>query len=711
MEEKEQNKENKDEEEKKRLEEEELQKRKKEEEEHQKRLKEEENREKKNLEKYRINYHLLNSSQPITKITAICPICTGVPNISLSLNSEKGHYVKCFGCRYCYCCSHPRSKTLDDYISIMVKMHQDNLKCDIHKEKGQEEEAYFSCEICQKWMCEECINNHVKEYQSHNYYIIRKNIKEDNNSTCYKHNKEYKYYITDGFAFGYHACESCKIRYGSDDVLTTINREEGECCFNQLKQIIKEGVEYLDIYCKNIYENLSNSIKDDPSLTQKAKDIYDKFLIRNRRLLFYYQMLINTGTPSFMNATLIKNISKCLLTKFDKINIEFTGKLNKEQIEQILNFFETNYMFGTKEYELKELNDLIDIKEIAAFEKEKEIKKKTVQENKELKKEENDEKEKEKEEEEEKFVYIGIIIIEKNIIICGTENGDIHVFEIDNSSLNSKFIRTKKAHEKSLISLDNIKSTSNKFVTCDEKDIKIWQFIKKDNKEYVINCETTFKKISESDLTYLYVLNYSDSISFINEDNKVIILNTYYKPFFKVSFDLDLKGLYQIDSDDENSGLFIVCGEKLVLYNLIGKIDYKGFINCEPFSAKSFCYIGNNKLLVGGNSKISIVNVKDMKLEYIIEMSPAECTCFLKFKNIILCGYGDTSGCSFWSRGVAQEKTTKFLILKQNKDNIDKFYLENDFNEFGIIDAKFIAPDKFISCFYKDNRLKIFELK
>ena len=38
----------------------------------------------------------------------------------------------------------------------------------------------------------------------------------------------------------------------------------------------------------------------------------------------------------------------------------------------------------------------------------------------------------------------------------------------------------QKAHEKSLISLDNIKSTSNKFVTCDENDIKIWQFIKKE---------------------------------------------------------------------------------------------------------------------------------------------------------------------------------------------------------------------------------------
>ena len=78
-------------------------------------------------------------------------MCTEIPDINLGLNNES-HYVKCETCRYCYCCSHPKAKTLDDYISIMVKINQKNLKCDLCKEKNKDEEAYFSCELCQKWM-------------------------------------------------------------------------------------------------------------------------------------------------------------------------------------------------------------------------------------------------------------------------------------------------------------------------------------------------------------------------------------------------------------------------------------------------------------------------------------------------------------------------------------------------------------------------------
>lgn len=153
-------------------------------------------REKKNLEKFRINFLSFKTSQPITDLKTLCPKCSSIPDINLSLNPESGHNVKCMRCRYCYCCSNPHSKTLDDYISIMAKIHQDNIKCDIHKEKGEDIEGYFSCELCQKWMCEDCINNHIneKENEQHNYYIIRKAIKDSNSNTfCRKHNLEYSY--------------------------------------------------------------------------------------------------------------------------------------------------------------------------------------------------------------------------------------------------------------------------------------------------------------------------------------------------------------------------------------------------------------------------------------------------------------------------------------------------------------------------------------
>ena len=78
-----------------------------------------------------------------------------------------------------------------------------------------------------------------------------------------------------------------------------------------------------------------------------------------------------------------------------------------------------------------------------------------------------------------KYEYIDVIVLDKNIIIGGESNGELHIFEIDNSSIESKCIIDQKAHIKSLIYMDNIKDNNNRFVTCDEKEIKIWLYKKK----------------------------------------------------------------------------------------------------------------------------------------------------------------------------------------------------------------------------------------
>ena len=295
-------------------------------------------------------------------------MCNEIPDIHLSTDSEKGHYVKCNACRYCYCCSHPRTETLDDYISVMVKIQQENIKCDVHKEKGIDKEGYFSCEYCQKWMCEECINKHIKEKKEHYYYIIRKVAKYDLHTHCLRHNlEEYSYYLTEDFMIGYHLCILCNFDDDDPDIdIVRIPIEKGACFLNQLKEILKNGVEYLDNYCQNIYNHLIKSIKNNPYLLKKAKEIYEKFLIRNRRVLFYYQMCINAGTPSIANYNLIKNISSLLFTKFEKINISLTKKLNKEDINKILNFFDKNYIVGFEERIMEETNEF-NIKEICTI--------------------------------------------------------------------------------------------------------------------------------------------------------------------------------------------------------------------------------------------------------------------------------------------------------------------------------------------------------
>ena len=318
-------------------------------------------------------------------------MCTEIPNIHLSLDSEKGHYVKCNSCRYCYCCSNPKSKTLEAYICIMAKIQQDNIKCDIHKEKGVDEEGYFSCEYCQQWMCEECINKHIKSKEKHRYYIIRKAPHDDLHTHCPQHNlEEYKYYVTEDFMLGFHCCKFCQIDDDDPDMdVIRIPIEKGECYVNQLKEIIKNGAEYLDKYCKNIYGHLIKSINGDPDLITKANEIYDNFLIRNRRALFYYQMAINAATPSVANHNLIDNIESLLNTNFAKIKIPLLKPFNKEEIDIVLKFFEKNYIVGREVIEVEDVKEF-QIKEINTIKKE-------IDKPKEIEEEKKDKKDEEKE--------------------------------------------------------------------------------------------------------------------------------------------------------------------------------------------------------------------------------------------------------------------------------------------------------------------------
>ena len=82
-----------------------------------------------------------------------------------------------------------------------------------------------------------------------------------------------------------------------------------------------------------------------------------------------------------------------------------------------------------------------------------------------------------------------------------------------------------------------------------------------------------------------------------------------------------------------------------------------------------------------------------------------------EFKDIILCGYGDTSECSCWSNGIAESKSTKFIVIKKNDENYEYHYLEDEFYNYGITNALFVDKDKFISCFYNNDCIKIFQLK
>ena len=299
-----------------------------------------------------------------------------------------------------------------------------------------------------------------------------------------------------------------------------------------------------------------------------------------------------------------------------------------------------------------------------------------------------------------------------NIICTCSKDGYIHFFNLNNANTNGKYILSKKGHVNEIKSVDNMKNTTNKFVTCDAEVFKLWILnLKKNN--YTIECETVFKNESNADLKFLYVLNNSNSISFANNNNDVIILNTFYKVFFKVNFgDNSIRVLYQIKSEDDNCGKFIIgTDENIILFQVIGKVDYIGNIKCGCFYGKTLYYMGNNILIVGDNNNVYLINIKNLQLEYTFKFRNAESSCFLKFNDMILYAYGDTSNCGVWSNGIACSKKTKFGVIKKNKEKYDSFLISDEFYNCGIADALWLDSNKFINCFYDDDNLKIFEIK
>ena len=673
--------------------------RKEEEEKRIKEKKEKEEREIKNLLPYRIDYFSFPSSRPITSIKCFCPHCAEIPNISLGYKNESGNYVKCDQCRYCYCCSNPKIKTLDDYISLMVKVHKDYF-CEVHDKKEEKQKGYFSCELCQKWMCEKCINEDIKKNKEHYYYIIRIPYEENIHTNCAKHNfKEYEYFIADeDFMCGYHICEDCEFddenNYGND--IYHLNKELGVCYVNQVKDLIEIGVVYLDDYCKKLYDRLIKSIGKDENLINKAKELYKKFIIRNRRVLFFYQMSINTATPSCTNYVLIKNISKLLYTKFDRVNVsEGNNMFNQDEIKKVLDFFENNYIVGINKKKIEDVNDFI-ITEISKIEKDP---------NKIIL---ND-----KEEDKYNRRFIGMILLnEKNVCTC-SENGYIYIFHIKNNNFEGEHLLSLKAHEENVIGLDKIKDKSLKFITCDKKSIKIWNYsLDNNNKVKEIQCETTLEQ--KIPIKLIYVLNYSKNISFVDENDCVIILNQYYETFCQLIYrNRNLKTLYQIDSKDNNDKIFII-GERdnIFFWDLIEKPKRRGTIECDCIPGNSIYYWKNDILLVGGFSQLSIININSLKYEYIIKCGECEFNCFFHFNDGILCGYCNTSQSSSFSYGIAEDKFTQFFFLKKGNNGKYEYYLiEDKFHDKGITNALWIDKDIFISSFHFDDILKVFKLK
>ena len=121
-------------------------------------------------------------------------------------------------------------------------------------------------------------------------------------------------------------------------------------------------------------------------------------------------MVVNAATPFYSNYNLINNISNLLFTKFEKIDITLSQKLNDEEIKKILLFFENNYIVGKEKKKMKDIKEFY-IKVKSTFRKDEEKTNKVTKQK--IKKGKDDESDDEK-----KIHYTGIILLNNNINMC-----------------------------------------------------------------------------------------------------------------------------------------------------------------------------------------------------------------------------------------------------------------------------------------------------
>ena len=69
---------------------------------------------------------------------------------------------------------------------ILKQSNLKNLKKGKKNEKNIKEPAFFSCELCQKWMCENCINEHIQKENDHQFYLIQKASEDNFQTNCFK---------------------------------------------------------------------------------------------------------------------------------------------------------------------------------------------------------------------------------------------------------------------------------------------------------------------------------------------------------------------------------------------------------------------------------------------------------------------------------------------------------------------------------------------
>ena len=173
------------------------------------------------------------------------------------------------------------------------------LNCGICQKQNNDFDNIYYCDICKKYLCDECQIEHNNKYMEHALYYIKRilyieeaNIKNNDNKVCRQCETNL---INNGFAF--RKCDQCKIylcqlcseshiqKYGNHNILYVIDIKNN----NELNTIsVKCNKNYKDIFNLKYYpseKKRNNKIKINYNEETKLNKVNNKEIQSDSRII------------------------------------------------------------------------------------------------------------------------------------------------------------------------------------------------------------------------------------------------------------------------------------------------------------------------------------------------------------------------------------------------------------------------------------------
>ena len=223
--------------------------------------------------------------------------------------------------------------TIQEYLERINKLSNEGNKCEKHSEKL----ALDICLNCQKWMCDKCKKEHLrnKKYKKH---LITNSIIEFL-SKCPSHLKNLKYYCKD---CDDNCCELC------------INKHKGHAygpmMLTKMEQNITKRKEELNKAIQNMKQNIDDLYEDikckcDIIQREKLSISYKACKKRNDNIIKVIKQLFSFPfVPQHQYYSNIMNNTDFEINL--KVNIDDLAKINNDILSQVIVYFDNYSIIG-----------------------------------------------------------------------------------------------------------------------------------------------------------------------------------------------------------------------------------------------------------------------------------------------------------------------------------------------------------------------------